>query len=1273
MANALLWVSNQTLTTTITFDSNVGSSVDPITGYPGDPTTTPDDPTRNGYTFAGWTPAIPATFPASDLTVTATWNLNDYSVWFYSEGSVFWTYSPLHVGDPVPLPPTNPVRSGYTFTGWSPAVPATYNTGFNTTYAQWEATAIPTISVTGSISAFTSCSGSVSTAQSFTASGTDLTDDIIITAPVGFEVSTDIDSGYSGSISLPQSGGNVSSTTVYVRLTNTAAGTPSGNVSLTSPDAGTQNIPVSGTVNPLPAAAGSITGTTVVCQGDLSAFGYSVDSIQDADTYVWTLPSGATGSSTTNYILVTYGATAVSGDIVVKGHNSCGDGTESTLGITVNTKPVFTLSPTDQSVNTDPGVCTANVSYTETLSGSPVPTLTYSFSGATTASGSGDGSGSTFNKGITNVTITATNICGTKSCNFAITVNDNVAPVFTCRSDTMVYTTPPFCWYQVPALPQANFFTPIGMGDNCSIYTWSNNSNGLTNIAGTVFNVGNNTVTWTITDGSGNTATCAQTVTVKENVPPVITCPLSQTQTTDPGVCGANITIPQFNGGCDIQHGFTGHYQPSLWTVVHINGDAGSVNTGGAPGSITIQGSNNLSSNPSEIRYQNLIPCDGTLSFDWSYSTTDVNTLWDPMGYYLNGTYHQLTINGGPLSQSGSVSIPVSNGDVFSFSINTLDNYGGASTTINSNFSAPVPGGTAGDNCGIASIINNFNNTNDASGIYPVGTTPVEWTVTDLSGNTASCTQTITVTDNEPPTITCPANINAPTVFGDASCETHVTITDATAADNCSAVSVSGVRSDLLAFTDPYPVGTTTITWTATDGANNTATCTQSVNIVDGTLPIIDCPNDITKNNDPGVCGAVVNYTVNYSDNCPGAVLEMVSGISSGSVFPVGTTMNIYKVTDASGNTATCTQTITVTDNENPTISCATPLASYSTDGGSCYYTVPDNSLDPTATHDNCSVASVINDFNNLSSLNGATFPKGTTTVTWTVTDGSSNTATCTQTIIVKDNENPIITCPVDITASTDPGLCTASGVDLGTPVTTDNCSVANVTNDAVEPYHIGVNYVVWTVTDSAGNSANCTQTITVSDNEKPIITCPGDITVIADPGVCSTMVTFSDATATDNCTSSLSGNQTFNFTGSIENYTVPAGVTSLTIEAKGAHGGGAPYWGTLGGLGAIMSGVFTVIPGHVLNIMVGQQAAAGEYGAGGGGGSFVWDVTAGNTLLIAAGGGGGSSSTNGANAVTSINGTSGPANYGGGGVNGNGATGSFNKRICRWRCWMAV
>ena len=92
------------------------------------------------------------------------------------------------------------------------------------------------------------------------------------------------------------------------------------------------------TVNPLPANAGIISGNTTVCQGENSVT-YNIAEINDAISYFWTLPSGVTGTSTTNNITVDYGISALSGDISVKGQNSCGDGAISSLSIVVNTKP----------------------------------------------------------------------------------------------------------------------------------------------------------------------------------------------------------------------------------------------------------------------------------------------------------------------------------------------------------------------------------------------------------------------------------------------------------------------------------------------------------------------------------------------------------------------------------------------------------------------------------------------------------------------------------------------------------------------------------------------------------------------------------------------------------------------------------------------------------------------------------------------------------------------------------------------------------------------
>src|SRR5213075_2732461 len=106
-----------------------------------------------------------------------------------------------------------------------------------------------------------------------------------------------------------------------------------------------------------------------------------------------------------------------------------------------------------------------------------------------------------------------------------------------------------------------------------------------------------------------------------------------------------------------------------------------------------------------------------------------------------------------------------------------------------------------------------------------------------------------------------------------------------------------------------------------------------------------------------------------------------------------------------------------------------------------------------------------------------AQFPKGDTTVTWTVTDTSGNSATATQIITVKDHQIPTITAPANLLdVSTDAAQCFATGVALGSPVSGDNCAVANVANDAAARRVKGERTVTWTVSDTSGHSATATQ-----------------------------------------------------------------------------------------------------------------------------------------------------------------------------------------------------
>src|SRR5690606_27568470 len=121
----------------------------------------------------------------------------------------------------------------------------------------------------------------------------------------------------------------------------------------------------------------------------------------------------------------------------------------------------------------------------------------------------------------------------------------------------------------------------------------------------------------------------------------------------------------------------------------------------------------------------------------------------------------------------------------------------------------------------------------------------------------------------------------------------------------------------------------------------------------------------------------------------------------------------------------------------------------------------------------------------------------------WTATDASGNTATATQTVTVEDNQNPVITAPVAVTVATDNNSCEASDVTLGTPVFSDNCVGTTVANNAPATFPIGTTTVTWTATDAAGNTAMDTQTVTVQDNQSPVITAPADVTAPLNPGTC--------------------------------------------------------------------------------------------------------------------------------------------------------------------------
>ena len=128
---------------TITFDTAGGSAIAPITQDYGTAITTPADPTREGYTFIGWDKAIPATMPAENMTIKAQWKVNSYTITFDTNGGSAIAPITQDYGTAITTP-ANPTKEGYTFIGWDKAIPATMPAENMTIKAKWKDTEKPT-------------------------------------------------------------------------------------------------------------------------------------------------------------------------------------------------------------------------------------------------------------------------------------------------------------------------------------------------------------------------------------------------------------------------------------------------------------------------------------------------------------------------------------------------------------------------------------------------------------------------------------------------------------------------------------------------------------------------------------------------------------------------------------------------------------------------------------------------------------------------------------------------------------------------------------------------------------------------------------------------------------------------------------------------------------------------------------------------------------------------------------------------------------------------
>jgi len=266
--------------------------------------------------------------------------------------------------------------------------------------------------------------------------------------------------------------------------------------------------------------------------------------------------------------------------------------------------------------------------------------------------------------------------------------------------------------------------TTLGITNAASNVFWYTNSNGTGQVgSGSTFTTPQLTTNTTYYVGSGTGACATQLtpvlVTVNNNLPQptsngtTINCGSTSTLTASNGSgsyswfsnsngtgqlgTGANFTTPQLTttttyyvtstaGSATIQSvGFNNCYAIANWTLQHLNGGNGSVNTSGSPNTITLTGPDGTSGNAYTL-YQITVPVNGTISWDWSVSHNDCG--YDTYGYRINGTDYPLAT----CSASGSTSVNVTAGQTFAFYGRSHDGCCGTFTATISNFNKPCPG-----------------------------------------------------------------------------------------------------------------------------------------------------------------------------------------------------------------------------------------------------------------------------------------------------------------------------------------------------------------------------------------------------------------------------------------------------------------------------------------------------------------------------------------------------------------------------------------------------
>jgi gliding motility-associated-like protein len=458
-------------------------------------------------------------------------------------------------------------------------------------------------------------------------------------------------------------------------------------------------------------------------------------------------------------------------------------------------------------------------------------------------------------------TWTATDACNnTSTATQTITVQDVTAPV--------IAALPAPSTINCPDVPVFEVATAMDACGSAFTLTFADATT-----SGTCAGSYSITRTWTATDACNNTSTASQTITVQDITAPVIAalpapttinCPATPNfaVATATDACGSAFTLTFADattyGLC------AGAYSTTrTWTATDACG-----NTSTASQTINVQ---DLTAPviaalpaPSTINCPDVPVFEVATAMDacgsaFTLTFTDATTTGTCAGSYsTTRTWTATDACGNTSTASQTINVQDVTAPVLTCPSNI--SVGNDVGTCTANVIVPIP--SVIENCSSYILTNSFNQTANASGLYPSGTTNIIWTATDECGNISTCSMIVTVNDNEPPSITCPVG------FTICSGE-QVILGTATATDNCDGNPV--ISNNAPSFFVP---GITNIIWTATDIHGNTSTCLQTIEIITAAIVSAGADDSICKGQPYHVIDAFAKHytTLFWTTNGKGTI-----------------------------------------------------------------------------------------------------------------------------------------------------------------------------------------------------------------------------------------------------------------------------------------------------------------------------------------------------------------------------------------------------------------